>query len=350
MMIGLIWSLLTLSLYASPLFGPWDGRSDPLIMSSSFERNFYRLPLQGHTKKTKRFWSGDYWADRYGGINYRWYAQDKFSKQRQSPTKDEVRRMTIPELATLSPAEKYDLFLGRYDYPLRNEVAKLANPKALIWEGICHGWAPATMNHDEPVPRLMMNPDGIEIPFGSTDIKALLSYYYAHGFITTTTHQLGQRCYQTRANATDPNCHEDLNAGAFHMVLSNKIGIEGVGVLADLQRYEQVWNNPLMAYTSQVVQELAPGARAARGTTKVLRIKTEVTYPDNGENRWQTVLGTRYQVTKKFYLMYDLELDAYGNIIGGEWRSEDRPDFLWLKARPWKFEGTLYRLGDLLND
>src|SRR5690606_24670082 len=159
------------------------------------------------------------------------------------------------------------------------EVAKLANPKALIWEGICHGWAPATMNHDEPVPRLMMNPDGIEIPFGSTDIKALLSYYYAHGFITTTTHQLGQRCYQTRANATDPNCHEDLNAGAFHMVLSNKIGIEGVGVLADLQRYEQVWNNPLMAYTSQVVQELAPGARAARGTTKVLRIKTEVTYP-----------------------------------------------------------------------
>ena len=31
----------------------------------------------------------------------------------------------------------------------------------------------------------------------------------------------------------------------------------------------------------------------------------------------------------QFLLCYDLELDAAGKVIGGEWYTRDHPDFLW---------------------
>ena len=42
-------------------------------------------------------------------------------------------------------------------------------------------------------------------------------------------------------------------------------------------------------------------------------------------------------MAKKVY-RYVLELDSEDNIIGGEWVSFDRPDFLWKQAKP-EFQG-----------
>src|SRR5687768_1914137 len=97
---------------APDLRRPWEGVSDPLIMSSTFERRLQYLPLKGRTKGQERFWSGDYWANKKGSINYRWYAREKIGFDLDSPSKEEARRMSIPELAALSPSEKYDLFTG----------------------------------------------------------------------------------------------------------------------------------------------------------------------------------------------------------------------------------------------
>lgn len=47
---------------------------------------------------------------------------------------------------------------------------------------------------------------------------------------------------------------------------------------------------------------------------------------------------------------YNLDINANGEIIGGEWKSAARPDFLWLKEKPAKFTGDYERLADLLND
>lgn len=85
--------------------------------------------------------------------------------------------MTSTDIARLSPAEKFDFLNGPYYYPLKAEVEKLAAYDAESWEGICHGRAPASMNHNEPRPKILRNPDGIKIYFGSADIKAILSYY-----------------------------------------------------------------------------------------------------------------------------------------------------------------------------
>jgi hypothetical protein len=323
----------------------WKNASNPFIMGRNMNHIFDDLPLSGKIKNKLRLWSGDYWALRSGNINYRWYAKNKSGFNLQSPSRDEAKKMTLPELASLSPSEKYDLFTGRYDYPLKAQVAQIANPKALIWEGICHGWAPASINHDEPRAKILMNPDGIEIPFGSTDIKALLSYYYAYGFHVNSTNQMGTRCENNNSNS----CHEDLNAGAFHIVLANKIALEGKSFVLDTQRWTEVWNNPVKEYSSVILKDnLPPIHTSAPGTVRVVRVKTTITIPGDGENRWQPILGTSYQDQEQILYEYDLDINSHGAIIGGIWRSQSRPDFLWQKAPPYRFDGLLYMLGHLL--
>ncbi|HXH29380.1 MAG TPA: hypothetical protein VNJ01_01085 [Bacteriovoracaceae bacterium] len=323
----------------------WDGVSDPLIMSSKFERKFSKLPATGKAKDETKFWSGDYWALFLGNINYRWNAEYKTGFNLKSPSKQTAMSMSESQLASLAPSEKYDLLTGNYNYPVRNDVYNMSYPNAAEWEGICHGWAPAAMNHSEPMPKILTSVDGIKIPFGSSDIKALLSYYYAYKHEVDNTHQMGERCYGGR-------CAEDLNAGAFHIVLANKIGLEGVGFIADVDRYWEVWNHPVHSYTTSVVEESSyPYRYSAHGTVKVLRVRTAMSYIDESVgNSWQAMLGTPAQVYKTKNYEYYLDINASNEIIGGEWISAERPDFLWLKAKPAKFVGILSRLGDLLND
>src|SRR5574343_122515 len=56
----------------------------------------------------------------------------------------------------LSPAEKYDLYIGRTDFPLTNYELKRTGIRTKKnipeWEGICHYWAPASYLFDEPGP------------------------------------------------------------------------------------------------------------------------------------------------------------------------------------------------------
>jgi hypothetical protein len=342
---------LALSLGASASINEaWQPNSNPTIVSSFLIKNFSELPLKGQVKESSRLWSGDYWSLAKGNINYRWFAKNKIGHNLDSPSKERARTMTIPELAQLAPSEKFDLFTGRYDYPLRSEVNKIADPRAQIWEGICHGWSPASMNHNEPVAKLMRNPDGIDIPFGSTDIKALLSYYYAYGFKAPDTHQMGHRCYRNALLNDEADCNEDLNAGAFHIVLTNRIGIEGKSFIVDLIRYREVWNHPISAYESQVVSETRPDQNAAATSVKTVRLRTTITYVHENGHDWQPVLGTPKQDYKKVVYYYKLDIGVNGEIIGGNWISKQRPDFIWLESRPRKFEGTLARLGELLND
>lgn len=322
--------------------------SSPDIMNMNFKKKFASLPLSARVSGSEKYWSGDYWALRYGNINYRWYAQNKIGFNLNSPNRERAKKMTIPELASLSPSEKYDLLTGRYDYPLKNKVSEITNPSAEIWEGICHGWSPAAMNHNEPTPKLLFNPDGIEIPFGSTDIKALLSYYYAHVHRAADTHQMGSRCYEE--NSRETNCTNDLNAGAFHIVIANRIGFEGKGVIADMQRFKEVWNNPITSYQSRVFAQKGPQSTSAPGTAKVMYLQTTITYAAKGLHDWHPVNGTAKQVQKSKVFEYEIELSADGSIIGGEWKSKERPDFLWIMPKPHAFTGILSRLGELTND
>jgi hypothetical protein len=320
----------------------WAGISDPMIMNINFETRLHLLPSKGRIFRPGHFWSGDYWASNKGLIDYRWNAPRDFSMS--APSKFELARMSESEIATLSPAEKFDLLNGRYHYPLKNEVQKNANFRAQNWEGICHGVAPASINHKEPRPKILTNQDGFNIPFGSSDIKALISYYYAYPYQVPNTHQVGRRC--EIGIVKQGNCKQDLNAGAFHIILSNRIALENKSFIADINRYSEVWNHPVTAYTSVVTSEGVKTPDSATGTVRRVGVKTTLSYIDSGRNSW----GQSPPIEKNLLLKYTLELNSQGQIIGGVWRSQNRPDFLWIKEKFKVLLPSYRRLEELLND
>ena len=321
----------------------WSSVSDPLIMNLNAETRLFALPESGQAKKKNHFWSGDYWPLNHGLINFRWNASENFPKK--SPTFNELKMMNQLEMAQLSPAEKFDILNARYDYPLRGEVEKKSNPHAEDWEGICHGWAPASMNHEEPIPKVLKNPHGLLVPFGSSDIKGLLSYYYAYPYQIANSHQVGTRCEETN------ECQKDLNAGAFHIIITNKIGLEGVGLIADVAQFSEVWNHPIFSYDSRIsTKPKGPQSNSAPGTTRTVQVDTTITYAVETGNYWEPVSNSSRGHVKQTEFRYTLEIDLYGQVIGGEWISKNRPDFLWTKPRPENFTGNFARLSELLND
>lgn len=327
-------------------FRPWERSSNPSIMSKTFENKFSKLPLMGQVSEPKKYWSSDYWPLFKGNINLRWNTIVPIGFNLVSPDKDEVLRMTMEELAQLAPSEKFDLLNGKYTYPLRNQVKKRVSPGRKEWEGICHGWAAAALNHNEPIPKTLTNPDGIKIPFGSSDIKALISYYYAYHYDPVTTHQIGRRCNGTNY------CTDDMNAGAFHIVLTNKMGLEEKSFITDIENGREVWNQVANQYKTEVIEpNLAPASTSAKGTVKMIRVRTTVRYVLNiVKNSWFPANGTDLQTFKSYVYEYDLDINNNGQIIGGDWRSKDRPDFLWLVKPASKFAGAFIKLRRLVND
>jgi hypothetical protein len=326
----------------------WSRISDPLIMSTTFNREFADLPRSGKVSDPDKYWSSDYWARYKGGINYRWNASRPTGFNLQSPTKEQALTMSQSQLRALSPSEKWDLFVGRYDYPTKNEVDDYASPDRPSWEGICDGWAGAAFNHDEPAPTMLLNPDGVQVPFGSADIKALLSWYYAKKH-SGGYDQMGQRCNGT-TGGTD-RCQHDMNAGAFHIVVSNKLGVDGKTFIADIDRGSQVWNHIAYDFKSTLRNSnLKPLSTSAPGTVRMVRMRTVVRYVFLARNYWEPVLGTSRQKTSTRTYEYYLDLNADGEILGGEWITSQRPDFLWLERKVSRFTGHFSKLPLLLQE
>lgn len=331
-------------------FEEWKGFSAPEIISSGFTHKFDALPMEGEMSEKQKGWSGPYWASRLGGINLRWNTEEQKGWKYSSPSKGAALSMSQEELMKLSATEKYDLYMGNYAYPLRKEAWENSDKGAPEWAGICHGWAPAAIHHNEPTPKVLTNPDGLKVPFGSGDIKALLSYYYAFNF-DVHGGQLGLRCYFGSWLGGVRGCNDDLNAGAFHIVMANRLGLEKKGFLMDRDQARQVWNQPVVGFKSQVTSGyLRPSRKAAKAAVREVRVQTQLIYTDEADATWETVMGTDKQKFLVMELQYRLELNANNEIVGGEWESDLRPDFIWDKPKAPAFEGYLSGLKNLTND
>lgn len=315
------------------------------LLSAKDEKIFFLLPMTGKVKDTKKFWSGDFWALNQGNINLRWNALFPTGFDLVSPGRELVLMLTREELMTLSPSEKFDIWLGRYDYPLKAEVYTHAWRDALPEVNISNGWALASINHNEPAPKELSNPDGIMIPFGSADIKALLSYYYAFIHSGVSSEQVGRLCPQG-------DCQNNLNPGSFHIALANSLGKRNEGLLIDIDNGKSVLNYPVHSFTSEMMGDIALNeSEVVQGTRRVIRVKTKVLFVDKSElNTWEPVLLTPLQKYLPRVYVYDLFLDYQNTIIGGVWKSNDKPDFLWKMGPTKEFKGSLTGLGTLLND
>lgn len=325
----------------------WEDYSNPSIRSSSYQYSFAHLPLSGSPRDTQKLWASDYWPRKKGLINLRWNSRNPIGFKLVSPTKAEAMMMSQDQLATLAPSEKLDILNGDFDYSLVKEVDKIADKGAAIWHGICNGWSPASVNHNEPTPKTITSVDGIKVPFGSSDIKALISYYYAYHHEVASTRQMGKRCF-----LFGPGCDDDLNAGAFHIVITNELGLRGESMIADVERGRQVWNHAVNEYKTTVLEDnLAPGKDSAKGTYRRVRVQTDMTFVQAIKaNSWYPTNGTPEHINGVRNYEYTLDLDINGRIIGGEWKSKARPDFIWGMDKATSFKGRFARLSELLND
>jgi hypothetical protein len=313
----------------------WNLPNDPRYFERNYEYKLAELPASGQLDQIP--WSDTYWPSYQGGIADRWQTgDDAFSYE--SVTSPE--KMTQSQLAKLSPAEKFDLLRGRYDFPLVKAERQRTSPNAPHWEGLCHGWAPLSLLMREPKPITMSSAKGIAIPFGSSDIKALLMYHQGQ-LASAPSKMLGQRCNDDLGRfpraGEKPPCR-DINAGAFHLVLANRIGIRKEGFVADMTRDAEVWNQPVYGFKSTIGNGTKPSADAATGTVEEKRVRTEIYYAIEVAPNWRSQSTIFQRGRMKATFDYVLEIDAKGMVLGGRWLSQARPDFLWTQSLP-KFGG-----------
>lgn len=326
----------------------WDEINDPFVVSPDFQTQLDSLPAKGKSEFLP--WSDSYWPSYQGGIAYRWNLKaperKKLPFNYTPPSAEEIRTLSQDEISVLSPAEKFDIYMGYFRFPTYQREIKRTDRKAEAWEGICHGWAAATTNFPrEPQAIVLKGPSGIAVPFGSSDIKALLSYYQGE-LSDAPSVTLGSRCESGRRgrNGLSRAC-KDVNAGAFHVVLTNMLGLRQTPFVADMTTGKEVWNFPVYSYESLVIRvKNKASVGAAPGTVKEVEFKTKVSYTIEADTDWGPTGGTLNK--KEFH--YRVEINANGDIIGGEWLEYERPDFLWIQERP-EFVGHYKEIGKIYH-
>lgn len=310
-------------------------------------------------------WSDSYWplyqgaiANRYNDPNFiygEW--KEAFDYITKNPA---AKLIAKKEFDYLSPAEKYDYFLhiktnGLTQSNWSEGQGYFDEYKTVeTWMGLCHGWAAASIMMPEPKKAVEVTSHSGNFSFFPSDIKALATLIWAKGEFNTRF--VGGRCH-LKSPATDsmgrPILEDclDNNPGTWHMAIVNQIGQFKRSFVMDATYDYEVWNQPVSGYSFKYYNPLTktetlnlneavivrekfkddPRAKVrAPKSTHIVGVTMAVTYvvettPSTDENQ--------RTATHKVEYSYDLELDKDLNIIGGEWYSENHPDFLWVPDR-----------------
>lgn len=325
----------------------WDDANNPDSFDPTYLHDFNELPLSGKMDPSgRRGWADSYWPKVRGYIADRWKSTPGKFKDEKSPSLFEIMNLSEEKIEKLSPAEKFDLARGRYDFPVSTRIRKEVKENEKDWRGLCNGWTHASLNYPEPNPVEFIDPRfGKKIRFGSSDLKGLLAYYHAK-LDTSSARYIGRSCRpSTRFIFNLNGACSDVHPAAFHIMMANELGIRHQGFAADRDPSVQVWNQPFIQYESRIdqIKTRDISKRATEFTRKEVILTTTLTYVNelyDTENPLEEgadhvapsdlpVLGTPLQKTRTIEYQYLLELDYADRIIGGEWISEMRPDLIW---------------------
>jgi hypothetical protein len=346
----------------------WDSRNDPARFDGQFNYHIEDLPLEGRAEREA--WPSTYWPTYDDSINHRW----------------------IPD--TLSPAEKYDRafngwepsadFMGLrpfsrntptptedwdpdyYDQlgPLAGHISgQMGNARdrqAAIaaggrptgewdvetWWGLCHAWVPAAMLEARPERAVTHN--GVTFEVGDLEALLIAAYNRADADMIGGRCNLGndsnepiERDEYGRAVAVE--CR-DTNAGSFHVIMTNYLGLMQRAYAEDRTYDYEVWNQPVVAYEvtklEKISVEEAHELLRAEGMTdtylfnpdaaSLYNVNARTTYITESHASRTPADARDYERDDSY--SYILEVDAEGKIIGGEWYGSSRmnlPDFLW---------------------
>jgi len=356
----------------------WDYANRPEAFGHVLEMHLDVLPQRGKADVTP--WTETYWPAMDDSMNARWQG-----------------------VRTLSPLEKYDLAFNGWRpseqfYQLRPltrdncasgawdpEYYEQLGPAARRWSdlkgngrarngrdddgdglidecddldgiegwwGSCHAWVPAAMLEKEPTEPVIHN----GVKFEVSDIKALLILLYDESRQVA----VGDRCAldipdrDVSGRVIDPQCR-NTNAGAFHLLVTNFVGLMGQPIGEDRVSGREVWNQPISGYRVDAQRELSvpealdllnlPSNSAYihnEEAAKLVEVKMSIDYITESHPSVDPYADVIQNYVKTDQYHYVLELNRDGEIIGGEWVIKgvdptsvtDRPDYLWLAIGP----------------
>ncbi|HYX33656.1 MAG TPA: hypothetical protein VE954_11115 [Oligoflexus sp.] len=175
--------------------------------------------------------------------------------------------------------------------------------------------------------------------------KRSLTNFVDAGSTASTNWDVLESTLTDAIRIASPTC-TDTNAGAFHLVLANKLGLQKTSFVVDVTRDDEVWNQAAALYSSRVMETYTGdniSADAAPGTVREVRVRTQFLYTTEAAMQWDrggnnkdlrdyhVEAGDNYRSGNQNVKRYEyrLELDIDGKIIGGSWISTERPDFVW---------------------
>lgn len=340
--------------------------------NSKFTSSIYSLPQAGQIAHTP--WSSTYWATKHGGISVRYSPSRNSKKQNwrssigaysqpgEFRANSRFGNIAAQVNGYYSPAEKYDVALGDTMFTMTNYAKNEGYPYAKRngdvpgWYGICHGWAAASYIMPRPIrPVSVKSALGITVRFLPDDLKALASQYFAT--VKYTTRWIGQRCQSANGSAMwnrDPTCRS-LNPGSFLIALANWMGINGKCATIDPKADPEIWNQPIKSYSLRYynirTNQFYSSPKSAMIPISQLRYCgsswCRSAYAGAQNSGASYIVGAFMRVTyvvetNPVYASYSkpdalktgnfdsfIELDQEGNIIGGDWRYRDYPNFMW---------------------
>lgn len=327
----------------------WNWRNDPRHFRTVLNYNFDDLPLEGRTNDTP--WTASYWPYYQDGLLARW--QDRRGMDAES------------EYRGLSPAEKYDIAFNGWTPPEGFDALKPFDAdtcefdqeyydslgpagtwthrnKGLwavtngvdddgdgvadadecqqntdsgeydfdsieTWWGICHAWAPAALMEPEPLGAVTRN----GVTFDVSDLKGLIIQQWDRA----SAHMVGGRCNDKEferdenGRVTNEECR-DLNAGSWHVIVTNFIGLNKKGFVIERTTNYEIWNQPLFGYKIDEQREIT-----LQEAHRLLKIEDDggtgefVQGVEVGTNEAQAILAFANEATLE-QLDDDARLDA----------------------------------------
>lgn len=327
----------TLTSSSSFGFREWDTINSPNQPGRVFLTNFQILKSSGSVAQIP--WSDYYWPHQKGGIAFRWQGSTGVLLNH-----NQLNRASEAQLNALSPAEKYDLLMQQYDFPIARKQREQARHATASWAGYCQGVAVAATNFLEPetLSREIQLPNGSlkTITFYSSDIKALLAL--ASSQSSGHFNRYGMRCDNSKLS--ESGACWDTNPATFYIALTNWVGNAKKPLLLDVDPTIEVWNAAIISYRAKLSKITGISSQSADGTARRVRVDLSVEHT-LGTKPSRERVGTKRKTTQ---YAFTLELDKNENIIGGEWISSNRPDFVWIASNAKLTPGYFGKLTDMI--
>lgn len=238
----------------------WSSNDSPSLFSADLKYALADLPQQGEAAMIP--WASSYWPTYQDSINHKWDGpaseapSTKYGKAfGVSGVEDAVSRFrgidSNGSRKTCTQTSECNADIGE-QCSIRD--GKTEGRCVPTWFGICHAWAPAAILTAEPKHPVTHN----GVTFKVNDIKALVTL--AHDSVVNKFVSL--RCdkddrpgaeeaddvdLDESGRPTDPACR-DSNAGSFHVLITNYLGIQRASFVFDQTFDDEVWNQPLRGY------------------------------------------------------------------------------------------------------